>query len=98
MPLFHIATANLPSTTHAPKLDNRNAMAVLRDDADRWIDIDDSAGDGISREDIGRYLRYLVEIKFMAAPTGRGRKLPEIDTSIAEAQAQWGVGGRGGAS
>ncbi|KAF5529331.1 aminoadipate-semialdehyde dehydrogenase [Fusarium napiforme] len=98
MPLFHMATANLPSTTRAPELDDRNAVAVLRADADRWTDIDDSAGDGISREDIGRYLRYLVEIKFMAAPTGRGRKLPEIDTSIAEAQAQWGVGGRGGTS
>ncbi|KAI7768885.1 hypothetical protein LZL87_000432 [Fusarium oxysporum] len=98
MPLFHMATANLPSTTRAPELDDRNAVAVLRADADRWTDIDDSAGDGISCEDIGRYLRYLVEIKFMAAPTGRGRKLPEIDTSIAEAQAQWGVGGRGGAS
>ncbi|KAL9571299.1 hypothetical protein ACKAV7_004637 [Fusarium commune] len=98
MPLFHMATANLPSTTRAPELDDRNDVAVLRADADRWTDIDDSAGDGISCEDIGRYLRYLVEIKFMAAPTGRGRKLPEIDTSIAEAQAQWGVGGRGGAS
>ncbi|KAF9771412.1 hypothetical protein IL306_010960 [Fusarium sp. DS 682] len=98
MPLFHMATMNLPSTTRAPELDDRNAVAILKSDADRWTGIDDSAGDGITREDIGRYLRYLVEIKFMAAPAGRGRKLPEIDGSIAEALAQWGVGGRGGAS
>ncbi|KAJ3504678.1 hypothetical protein NM208_g16301 [Fusarium decemcellulare] len=70
-----------------PELDDRNAVAILRADADRWIGIDDSAGEGITREDIGRYLRYLVEIKFMAAPTGRGRELPAIDASIAEALA-----------
>ncbi|KAK9442948.1 L-aminoadipate-semialdehyde dehydrogenase large subunit [Metarhizium brunneum] len=98
MPLFHMATSNLPSTTRAPELDDRNAVAILKADAERWTGVDDSAGEGITREDIGRYLRYLVEIKFMAAPTGRGRELPAIDTSIAEAQAQWGVGGRGGAS
>lgn len=98
MPLFHMATANLPSTTRAPELDDRNAVVILGADADRWTGIDDSAGEGITREDIGRYLRYLVEIKFMAAPTGRGRDLPAIDDSIAEALAQWGVGGRGAAS
>ncbi|KAK8917506.1 L-2-aminoadipate reductase large subunit [Metarhizium anisopliae] len=98
MPLFHMATSNLPSTTRAPELDDRNAVAILKADAERWTGVDDSAGEGITREDIGRYLRYLVEIKFMAAPAGRGRELPAIDTSIAEAQAQWGVGGRGGAS
>ena len=94
MPLFYMATVNLPSTTRAPELDNRNAMAILRANVDCWTGIDDSAGEGITREDIGRYLRYLVEIKFMTAPTGRGRELPAIDALIAEALAQWGVGGR----
>jgi L-aminoadipate-semialdehyde dehydrogenase len=98
MPLFYMATVNLPSTTRAPELDNWNAMAILRANADRWTGIDDSAGEGITRKDIGRYLRYLVKIKFMAAPTGRGRELPAIDASIAEALAQWEVGGRGAAS
>ncbi|KAJ3464517.1 hypothetical protein MRS44_009303 [Fusarium solani] len=76
MPLFHMATSNLPSTTHAPELDDRNAVAVLKADADRWTGVDDSAGEGITREDIGRYLRFLAEIKFMPLPTGRGRELP----------------------
>ena len=98
MPLFHMATSNLPSTTRAPELDDRNAVAVLKADADRWTSIDDSAGEGITREDIGRYLRFLIEIKFMPWPTGRGRELPSIGADIAQAQAQWGVGGRGGTS
>ncbi|KAI1324495.1 alpha-aminoadipate reductase [Xylariaceae sp. FL0255] len=98
MPLFHMATSNLPSTTRAPELDDRNAVAVLKADADRWTDIDDSTGEGITREDIGRYLRYLAEIKFMPWPTGRGRELPPIPAGVAQAQAQWGVGGRGGAA
>jgi L-aminoadipate-semialdehyde dehydrogenase len=98
MPLFHMATSNLPSTTHAPELDDRNAVAVLKADADRWTGVDDSAGEGITREDIGRYLRFLAEIKFMPLPTGRGRELPPIAADIAQAQAQWGVGGRGGAA
>ncbi|KAH7146770.1 male sterility protein-domain-containing protein [Dactylonectria estremocensis] len=98
MPLFHMATSDLPSTTRAPELDDRNAVAVLKADADRWTGVDDSAGEGITREDIGRYLRFLAEIKFIPWPTGRGRELPAIAADVAQAQAQWGVGGRGGAA
>ncbi|KAI0013885.1 hypothetical protein F4779DRAFT_297201 [Xylariaceae sp. FL0662B] len=35
MSLFHTVTNNLPSTTRAPELDNRNAATVLRADADQ---------------------------------------------------------------
>lgn len=98
MPLFHMAMSNLPSTTRAPELDDRNAVAVLKADADRWTGVDDSAGEGITREDIGRYLHFLAEIKFMPWPTGRGRALPPISADIISAQSLWGVGGRGGAT
>ncbi|KAF4976050.1 hypothetical protein FZEAL_7228 [Fusarium zealandicum] len=98
MPLFHMVTSNLPSTTRAPELDDRNAVAVLEADADRWTGVDDSAGEGVTREDIGRYLRFLAMIEFMPWPTGRGRELPPIAADIAQAQACWGVGGRGGAA
>ncbi|RSL40322.1 hypothetical protein CEP53_013445 [Fusarium sp. AF-6] len=93
-----MATSNLPSTTRASELDVRNDVAVLKADADRWTGVDDSAGEGITREDIGRYLRFLAEIKFMPLPTGRRRVLPPISAEIAQAQAQWGVGGHGGAA
>ncbi|RMJ12310.1 hypothetical protein CDV36_008044 [Fusarium kuroshium] len=98
MPLFHMETSNLPSTTRAPELDDRNAVDVLKADADRWTGVDDSAGEGITRQNIGRHLPFLAEIKFMRWPTGRGRELPPIAAEIARAQAQWGVGGRGGAA
>lgn len=98
MPLFHMAMSDLPLSTRAPELDDRNAVAVLKADADRWTGVDDSAGEGITREDIGRYLRFLVETKFMPGPTGRGRELPPIAADIVQAQTQWRVGGRGGAA
>ncbi|KAK4079932.1 hypothetical protein Trihar35433_1037 [Trichoderma harzianum] len=96
MPLFHMATNNLPTNTRAPELDDRNAVAVLKADADRWTGVDESAGEGISREAVGRFLRYLAETNFLAWPTGRGRELPPIKAGVVEAQAKWGVGGRGG--
>ena len=96
MPLFHMATNNLPTTTRAPELDDRNAVTVLKADADRWTGVDESAGEGISREAVGRFLRYLAETNFLAWPTSRGRELPAIKADVVEAQAKWGVGGRGG--
>ncbi|KAI0009601.1 alpha-aminoadipate reductase [Xylariaceae sp. FL0662B] len=97
MPLFHMVMSDLPISTRAPELDDRNAVAVLKADADRWTGVDDSAGEGITREDIGKYLRFLAETKFMPWPTGRGRELPPIAADIVQAQERWRVGGRGGA-
>ncbi|KAJ1335069.1 L-2-aminoadipate reductase [Microdochium nivale] len=93
MPLFHFCMNDLPSNTRAPELDDRNAIAVLKADADRWTGVDESSGTGIGKEDIGRFLRYLAEIKFIPGPTGRGRPLPAIDVDIVQTVA---VGGRGG--
>ncbi|KAI1771602.1 large subunit of L-aminoadipate-semialdehyde dehydrogenase [Hypoxylon cercidicola] len=96
MPLAHFCMNDLPATTRAPELDDRNAVAVLKADGDRWTGIDESSGYGIGREDIGRYLRYLAEIKFIGQPTERGRQLPDISADIVQAQAVGGTGGRGG--
>lgn len=98
MPLYHFCVNDLPLNTRAPELDDRNAAKILKADADNWTGIDESAGYGISREDVGRYLRYLAEIKFVSWPTGRGRPLPEVNLSAAQMQAVETVGGRGGAS
>lgn len=95
MPLFHMATNNLPTTTRAPELDDRNAIAVLKADANRWTGIDKSTGEGINRESVGRFLRYLAETNFLAWPSKQGRELPAIKDGIIEAQ-KLGVGGRGG--
>ncbi|OTA65923.1 large subunit of L-aminoadipate-semialdehyde dehydrogenase [Hypoxylon sp. EC38] len=98
MPLAHFCMNDLPATTRAPELDDRNAVAVLKADGDKWTGIDESSGYGITREDVGRYLRYLAEIKFIGWPTERGRPLPDIRADIVQAQAVGGTGGRGGAS
>ncbi|KAH8175983.1 male sterility protein [Sarocladium implicatum] len=95
MPLFHMATNDLPTTTRAPELDDRNAVAVLKADGDRWTGIDKSTGEGITRESVGRFLRYLAETNFLAWPSKKGRELPAIKEGIIEAQ-KLGVGGRGG--
>jgi L-2-aminoadipate reductase len=95
MPLYHFCMNDLPATTRAPELDDKNAVQILKWDADRWTGVDESSGYGVSREDVGKFLRYLAEIKFITWPSERGRKLPDIQVDTEQAQA---VGGRGGVS
>lgn len=95
MPLYHFCVNDLPATTRAPELDDTNAIKVLKADADNWTGIDESGGYGIIRDDVGRYLRYLVEIKFVESPSARGRQLPEIQLSETQKQFLGAVGGRG---
>lgn len=97
MPLYHFCMNDLPANTRAPEMDDRNAVTVLKRDADRWTGVDESTGHGVSREDVGRYLAYLREIGFVGAPEGRGRKLPELRADVREALAVGGTGGRGAA-
>ncbi|KAK0656932.1 hypothetical protein B0T16DRAFT_366692 [Cercophora newfieldiana] len=96
MPLYHFCMNDLPATTRAPEMDDRNAVAILKADADKWTGVDDSTGHGVTREDVGRYLSYLAEIKFVPRPSGRGRQLPQIQPEVLEGLASGGVGGRGG--
>jgi L-aminoadipate-semialdehyde dehydrogenase len=97
MPLYHFCMNDLPANTRAPEMDDRNAVAILKADADRWTGIDDSTGHSVSREDVGRYLAYLAEIKFVGRPSGRGRALPELKPEVLAALALGATGGRGGA-
>lgn len=97
MPLYHFCVTDLPATTRAPELDDRNAVRILKADAEYWTGVDESAGYGIGRENVGMYLRYLAETKFVGWPKGKGRKLPEIKMSEVQLQAG-ALGGRGGVS
>jgi L-aminoadipate-semialdehyde dehydrogenase len=98
MPLYHFCVNDLPANTRAPEMDDRNAVAILKADADRWTGVDDSTGQSVSREDVGRYLAYLSAIKFVGSPSGRGRPLPELRPDVLAALAVGGTGGRGGAA
>ena len=97
LPLLHFCINNLPATTRAPELNDQTAVIVLKQDTN-WTGVDESAGYGISRQDVGRYLRYLAMIGFVSWPTGRGRPLPQIDLSPEQMEAIGAVGGRGGSS
>ena len=41
------------STKQSPELDDRSTVALPKADADSWMGVDDSAGEGLGREDIG---------------------------------------------
>lgn len=97
MPLYHFCMNDLPANTRAPEMDDRNAVAILKADADKWTDVDDSTGHGVSRDDVGKYLRYLTETNFIGAPKERGRPLPELKPEVLKALALGATGGRGGA-
>jgi len=96
MPLYHFVMNDLPATTRAPELDDANAVRILKADAENWTGVDESAGAGIGRGDVGRYLRYLAETRFIGWPEGKGRALPEVQLTEAQREATGAVGGRGG--
>lgn len=95
MPLYHFAITDLPADTIAPEIDDVNAAAALKSDA-QFTGEDLSAGGYVDEEIMGKYFAYLTGIGFMAAPSGNGKKtLPEITISPEQKAALLRVGGRG---
>ncbi|KAL4960453.1 L-aminoadipate-semialdehyde dehydrogenase [Aspergillus stella-maris] len=100
MPLYHFVTADLPSNTKAPELDDTHAAASLRADA-TWSGVDGSAGAGVTEELVGLYVSYLVNVGFLPGPSASGtaaRPLPTATLTSDQREALAGVGGRGGAA
>ncbi|KAJ5679318.1 hypothetical protein N7462_007562 [Penicillium macrosclerotiorum] len=98
MPLYHFVTADLPSNTKAPELDDTNASAALKADA-TWSGIDVSAGAGVTEELVGLYASYLVATGFLPAPTVAGaRPLPAAGITEEQKKTLMNIGGRGGAA
>ncbi|KAI5299159.1 large subunit of alpha-aminoadipate reductase, partial [Ascosphaera atra] len=96
MPLYHFVTADLPSQTKAPELDDTNAAAALSADA-KWSGVDVSAGAGVTESVVGIYLSYLISTGFLPAPTEKGvKELPTPQISEEQKRALANVGGRGG--
>ncbi|KKK17794.1 hypothetical protein ARAM_006244 [Aspergillus rambellii] len=97
MPLYHFVTADLPSNTKAPELDDIQAAASLRADA-AWSGVDVSAGAGVTEELVGLYVSYLVSIGFLPAPpaSDAARPLPAAKITEDQKKALASVGGRGG--
>ena len=95
MPLYHFATSDLPADTIAPEMDDVNAAASLKADAE-FTGEDLSAGGYLDENIMGNYLGYLAGIGFLSLPEeGKGKKLPEVKISPEQKIALLRVGGRG---
>lgn len=96
-PLLHFVLDNLPQSTKAPELDDRNTRSVLKAD-EAWTGEDVSNGKGVTIDEMGVYLSYLVGIGFLDAPDGgvAARQLPQVSVSKSILENLGSVGGRGG--
>lgn len=95
LPLFDMVTSNLPENTKAPELDDSNAAAALRMDA-QVSGEDVSAGAAVTEKTVGVYLSYLIAIGFLAPPERKDAKqLPKLILSEAQKEALSSIGGRG---
>ncbi|KAH0543946.1 large subunit of alpha-aminoadipate reductase [Glutinoglossum americanum] len=96
MPLYHFATADLPSSTIAPELDDTNASIAFASDAAWTHDEGNWRIWGVDEETLGIYLAYLIKVGFMPAPTERkGKALPPVELQEGQKEALSIVGGRG---
>ncbi|CAD0038605.1 unnamed protein product [Aureobasidium pullulans] len=96
--LYHMVTGDLPGSTKAPELDDRNSAAALKADAARSGQ-DFSAGSAVTEDIVGQYLSFLIARGFMPKPTKKGNKtLPESKITQEQIEALDRVGGRGGAA
>ncbi|KAK9456154.1 hypothetical protein V1511DRAFT_496690 [Dipodascopsis uninucleata] len=98
-PLLHFVLDNLPSSTRAPELDDKNAIAALEFDASTWTspEVTKVKGAGVSKQTIGIYLAYLVSIGFIDRPTlsSTSSPLPSIAVPQSVKESLAAVGGRG---
>jgi L-aminoadipate-semialdehyde dehydrogenase len=71
-PLLHFVLDDLPTSTKAAELDDRNAQSLAREAGER-------EGMGVGEEEIGLYLAWLVRAGFLDPPTQKGtRELPVL--------------------
>ncbi|CAI4058807.1 hypothetical protein N7582_001204 [Saccharomyces uvarum] len=95
-PLLHMVLDNLPQSTKAPELDDRNAVVSLKKDIS-WTGVDWSNGMGITSEDVGIYIAFLNKVGFLPPPT-HNDKIPLPSIELTQAQMSLvasGAGARG---
>jgi len=94
-PLLHFVLDNLPQSTKAPELDDQNAQATLKLDIVR-AERAHSERTGVTIDEMGLYLAYLVGIGFLDGPKCTSQKaLPKIDIDKKVLENLHTVGGRG---
>lgn len=94
-PLLHFVLDNLPQNTKAPLLDDSNTRAALKADTKR-TGVDVSEGRGVTTEQMGVYVAFLIGIGYLPKPAGTGRlPLPQIEVDETVLKSLSEVGGRG---
>lgn len=95
LPLYHFVTADLPTSTKSPELDDSNALAALRaDSAASSSGKDWTRGSAVDTEVMKKYVAWLVAVGFLPSPPGG--QLPKVEMSEKQKEALGRVGGRGG--
>lgn len=95
LPLYHFVTADLPTSTKSPELDDSNAIAALRADSDKTTsNADWTRGSAVGIEVMKKYVAWLVAIGFLPSP--QEKQLQGVEISEKQKEALGRVGGRGG--
>lgn len=95
LPLYHFVTADLPTSTKSPELDDANALAALRaDSAASSSDKDWTKGSGVDVQVMKKYVAWLVAVGFLPSP--QGGQVQKLEMGEEQKEALGRVGGRGG--
>ncbi|KAH7869096.1 uncharacterized protein C8R40DRAFT_1177062 [Lentinula edodes] len=88
-PLLHFVLDDLPTSTKAPMLDDRNTVAVV--ERGRISEYDPP--NTIDEKLFGRYLAWLVRAGFLPPPQGGqgGQNLPELEGGVTTAAGRSGI-------
>ncbi|KAE9396455.1 large subunit of L-aminoadipate-semialdehyde dehydrogenase [Gymnopus androsaceus JB14] len=91
-PLLHFVLDDLPTSTKAPMLDDRNTIAVV----ERGRVGEEDSPTTVDEELMGRYLAWLVRAMFLPSPQhpqgGEGGKsLPELEGGVTKAAGRSGI-------
>jgi L-aminoadipate-semialdehyde dehydrogenase len=72
-PLLHFVLDDLPTSTKAPELDDRNTRALLES-------VPVETGVSVTEEVMGLYLAWLVQVGFLPQPmSSSGQPLPQVE-------------------
>ncbi|KAJ4468852.1 aminoadipate-semialdehyde dehydrogenase [Lentinula aciculospora] len=85
-PLLHFVLDDLPTSTKAPMLDDRNTVAVI----ERGGVTDYNPPNTVDEELMGRYFAWLVRAGFLPPPQG-GKNLPELEGGVIKAAGRSGI-------
>jgi L-aminoadipate-semialdehyde dehydrogenase len=85
-PLLHFVLDDLPTSTKAPELDDRNSRDVLKPHTE-------TLNMTVDAELMGKYLAWLVKAGFLPIPTGKNPKklLPDIGDGVVKAAGRSGI-------